>query len=118
MPTEEPISLVEAYGTAAAKEELRAAQESRQAEIDKATLGQPHPKKIRFDNITAAPSERLYNISIGQAIRRKLVNHTTPINPHTDTYPMSTPASSWCVRGSCHVQQGQQRQEPQLPREL
>jgi hypothetical protein len=86
-PTEESKDRVTTYGTAAAQAQLAVIEALHAAEASKSKQDRPK-KKVKFDHITAAPTERLYDVTIGQQLRRKLVIHTTPINPHTDIHPL------------------------------
>jgi hypothetical protein len=45
------------------------------------TTTQPRPR------VTPSEAERVYDVTIGQNIRKKLVLHTLPINPHADIAP-------------------------------
>jgi hypothetical protein len=45
------------------------------------TATQPRPRA------TPSDAERVYDVTIGQSIRKKLVLHTLPINPHADIAP-------------------------------
>jgi hypothetical protein len=87
-PTEEPKDRVATYGTAAAQAQLAGLETTHAAEAAKSEHDRPK-KQVKFNHITAAPTERLYDVTIGQQLRRKLVIHTTPTNPHTDIHPLA-----------------------------
>jgi ribonuclease HI len=61
-----------------------------------------HAKKQRPNpgqhaNIMPRDKERVYDVTIGQAIRKKLVIHTQPINPHADIAPAQhEPSQTGC----------------------
>ncbi len=64
-------------------EELLASQAAQQERPAK----KQRPNNAKPPNVMPHDNERVYDVTIGQAIRKKLVIHTEPINPHADIAP-------------------------------
>eukprot|EP00882_Tetradesmus_deserticola_P007005 GHRQ01007377.1.p2 GENE.GHRQ01007377.1~~GHRQ01007377.1.p2 ORF type:complete len:229 (+),score=11.20 GHRQ01007377.1:584-1270(+) len=99
LPTALRLLLVEWHDTQEMADELCQSSCTQEAAEQLATVCQTQqearPTKraaiaLDMSNIMPTAQERMYDVTIGQAIRRQLVIHTTAINPHTDISPQAS----------------------------
>ena len=88
-PSAETFEMVETVGTTQAKAQLAALQEGRMTQTTKPSCKRQktaHRMEL-CSTYHCLPQDRVYDVTVGQAIRRKLIIHTNPINPHADIAP-------------------------------
>jgi hypothetical protein len=105
-PHGEALDTVRASGTPASQAQLETKLREQEERADERPPKR-RPVEVSRQTIMPDDTERVYDITIGQLIRQKLVIHTQPINPHADTAP--TGACCAYVRNVLHgnPEQGQ-----------
>eukprot|EP00775_Hariotina_reticulata_P004031 gene4031-biopygen5750 len=107
-PRCEPLDVVEAVGTAAAKAQLGILLAHRTTKQQSSSANKAYkaaPAQSHTTNPNSYPSGQLYDITIGQSVRKQLVMHPLPINPHADIPPTGRrevttrkiPCDSYCL---------------------
>eukprot|EP00775_Hariotina_reticulata_P006364 gene6364-biopygen8162 len=89
-PRCEPLDIVEAVGTEAAKAQLDMLLAHRTTKQQTSTASKTHKAAPAQSNPTPPNcylSGQTYDITIGQSVRKQLVIHPLPINPHADIPP-------------------------------
>eukprot|EP00882_Tetradesmus_deserticola_P000535 GHRQ01000587.1.p1 GENE.GHRQ01000587.1~~GHRQ01000587.1.p1 ORF type:complete len:2327 (+),score=302.27 GHRQ01000587.1:5202-12182(+) len=85
--TYEGEQVVMTAGTADAIAQLQSMTAPTRHQATAAVSGTPNPQPAAASARAMPPADTVYDITIGQARRRKLVVHTLPINPHADIEP-------------------------------
>jgi hypothetical protein len=98
-PHGEALDTVRASGTPASQAQLETKLREQEERADERPPKR-RPVEVSRQTIMPDDTERVYDITIGQLIRQKLVIHTHPINPQADTAP--TGACCAYVRNVLH----------------